>query len=235
VCSSDLHKVAGENYRFAMPEAAIGFFPDVGATHFLTRMPGQIGLYLELTGVQIGRADAYSLGLLTHCIDAGEFDNIQNSMSEADPIDPVLDSRHVDPGPSELMAMQATIDRHFSGASVEDILGSLKNATGEDAAWAKETAARIDKNSPLSLKVAFHQLRKCGQPALEAALELDACLAHHFLTGDEVYEGIRSLLIDKDGAPNWPHSTLEDVSDEIVEAMFEPPASGAFKPTNPFA
>lgn len=229
------HKVAGENYRFAMPEAAIGFFPDVGATHFLTRMPGQIGLYLALTGAQIGRADAYALGLLTHCINEGEFNKIQAAMCEADPIDPVLDGRHVDPGPSGLLEMQTTIDRHFGGDSVEDIVHSLNDATGSEAGWARDTAARIGKNSPLSLKVAFHQLRKCGQPSLEAALALDACLAHHFLTGDEVYEGIRSLLIDKDGKPKWAHSTLNEVSDDMVEAMFDPPETGEFKPINPFA
>lgn len=229
------HKVAGENYRFAMPEAAIGFFPDVGASYFLTRMPGQIGLYLALTGAQIGRADAYALGLLTHCIDADEFDTIQAAMCEADPIDPVLDGRHVNPGLSELLEMQATIDRHFGGGTVEEIIQSLNNAAGSQNGWAKDTAARMEKNSPLSLKVAFHQLRRCGQPSLEAALELDALLASHFLTGEEVYEGIRSLLIDKDGQPKWPHSTLKEVSDDMVEAMFEPPESGGFKPVNPFA
>jgi len=229
------HKVAGENYRFAMPEAAIGFFPDVGATHFLTRMPGRIGLFLALTGTQIGRADAYALGLLTHCIDKSEFDAIQMAMSEADPIDPVLDKRHVDPGPSGLLEMQERIDRHFGGNSVEDIIGSLNDATGEESAWARDAAGRMDKNSPLSLKVAFHQLRKCGQPSLESALALDARLAHHFLTGDEVYEGIRSLLIDKDGKPKWAQSTLKEVSDDIVEAMFEPLETGDFKPINPFA
>ena len=229
------HKVAGENYRFAMPEAAIGFFPDVGATHFLTRMPGQIGLYLALTGAQIGRADAYALGLLTHCIDASEFDTIQAAMCEADPIDPVLDGRHVDPGRSDLLEMQATIDRHFGIGSVEDIIESLKDATGSEAGWARDAAARMDKNSPLSLKVAFHQLRRCGQPSLEAALALDARLAHHFLTGDEVYEGIRSLLIDKDGKPKWSHSTVNEVSDDMVEAMFEPAETVEFKPINPFA
>ena len=156
-------------------------------------------------------------------------------MSEADPIDPVLDERHKDPGPSELLEMRAAIDEHFCRNSVEDIIASLKDATGENAAWARDTAAIMGKNSPLSLKVAFHQLRKCGQPTLETALELDACLAHHFLTGDEVYEGIRSLLIDKDGAPEWRHSKLEDVSDDMVGEMFELPVSGRFKPLNPFA
>ena len=123
------HKVAGENYSLAMPEVRIGFFPDVGATFFLPRLPGQIGLYLALTGNAIDRADAYALGLLTHCIDASEFDAICDAMSDAEPIDPVLDSRHVDPGPSELLKMQYQIDRHFSHASVEDILASLDSAT----------------------------------------------------------------------------------------------------------
>lgn len=229
------HKVAGANYRFAMPETAIGFFPDVGATHFLTRMPGQIGLYLALTGAQIGRADAYALGLLTHCIDEGEFDAIQAAMSDADPIDPVLDERHEDPGPVELLEFKEIIDRHFSCDSVEDIIDSLNDARGEESAWARDKARLIGKNSPLSLKVAFHQLRKCGQPSLEAALVLDTLLAHHFLTGEEMYEGIRSLLIDKDGKPKWSHSTLKDVSDDMVEAMFEPLESVGFKPINPFA
>ncbi len=228
------HKVAGENYRFAMPEAAIGFFPDVGATHFLTQMPGQIGLYLALTGVQIGRADAFALGLLTHCIGKSEFPSIQKAMCEADPIDPVLDERHMNPGSSELLDIQATIDRHFGCGSVEDIIASLNDATGKEAAWAKDTAGRIGKNSPLSLKVAFHQLRKCGQPSLEAALELEARLAYRFLTGDELYEGIRALLIDKDLEPDWPHSSLNSVGNDLVEAMFEPLETHKFKPINPF-
>lgn len=228
------HKVAGENYRFAMPEATVGFFPDVGATWFLPRMPGRIGLYLGLSGNQIDRADAYSLGLLTHCIDAREFDAIRAAMCEADPIDPVLDERHVDPGASELLRMREEIDRHFAGDCVEEILSSLESATGPRAEWARETAAKIRKNSPLSLKVAYWQICRSPSPTLEDALELEGRIARHFLTGEEFYEGVRALLIDKDKSPQWSPSALEDISEERVEAYFAPAEEGAFRPINPF-
>lgn len=228
------HKVAGENYRFAMPEAGIGFFPDIGATHFLTQMPGQIGLYLALTGNQIDRSDAYALGLLTHCIDASEFDVITASMCDADPIDPVLDGRHQDPGPSKLLEIQDQIDQYFSHDSVEEILEALENTKGVSSTWASETAQAIRKCSPLSLKVAFRQMRNSGQPTLEEALELDGRIAYSFLSGDEFYEGIRALLIDKDGKPNWSPSTLQEVSDELVQGYFEPSGKDGFKLVNPF-
>ena len=228
------HKVAGENYRFAMPEAAIGFFPDVGATWFLPRMPGQTGLYLALTGNQIDRADAYALGLLTHCIDGQEFDAIRTAMCEADPIDPALDERHVDPGPSNLLQKQEDIDRHFAGDSVEEILSALDGETGSCADWARETAAKVRKNSPVSLKVAYWQVRRTGNLSLEDALELEGRIARHFLTGEEFYEGVRALLIDKDKSPKWSPSELKDISDEMVEAYFAPAGTSAFRPINPF-
>lgn len=229
------HKVGGEKYRFAMPEVGIGFFPDVGASYFLPRLPGYIGLYLALTGEQIGRDDAYALGLLTHCIDSGEFPAILEGMTEADPIDPVLDSRHVDPGPSPLLAMQDTIDRHFSLQSVEEILQSLDDADKDHAGWAKKTKDSITANAPFSLKVAFHQVRKTGKPTLENALTLDARIAYTFLTGNDFYEGVRALLIDKDGKPSWSPAMLTEVSDESVAACFEPRKEVTFKPINPFA
>ena len=52
------HRIAGDRYLFAMPEVGIGFFPDVGATYALPRLPGQAGLWLGLTGARIRRADA---------------------------------------------------------------------------------------------------------------------------------------------------------------------------------
>src|SRR5450631_2878675 len=51
-------RIVGEHTRIAMPEVAIGFFPDVGASYFLSRLPGCLGSYLALTGVQVRGADA---------------------------------------------------------------------------------------------------------------------------------------------------------------------------------
>ena len=42
------HCVAGEGYKFAMPQVGIGFLPDIGGTYFLPRLLGWTGLYLAL-------------------------------------------------------------------------------------------------------------------------------------------------------------------------------------------
>ena len=45
-------RVATERAVFAMPEVGIGFFPDVGGTYFLPKLPGQLGHYLGLSGAR---------------------------------------------------------------------------------------------------------------------------------------------------------------------------------------
>ena len=50
-------RVATENTVFAMPETKIGYAPDVGASFFLSRLDGEIGTYLAMTGNTLeGRA-----------------------------------------------------------------------------------------------------------------------------------------------------------------------------------
>src|SRR5256885_1947960 len=60
------HRVAGDRFSFAMPEVGIGFFPDVGATWFLPRMPGELGTWCALTGDRLRAADAVAAGIATH-------------------------------------------------------------------------------------------------------------------------------------------------------------------------
>lgn len=50
-------RIATENTLFAMPETKIGYCPDVGATFFLSRLDGEIGTYLGLTGESISGRD----------------------------------------------------------------------------------------------------------------------------------------------------------------------------------
>ena len=109
------HRVAGERYRFAMPETGIGLFPDDGVSWAFARMPDEIGMYLALTGRAIGRADAYRLGLVTHCISGRELRR-DPGRDGAMPIRSirVLDRRHEDPGPGELDALRPAIARCFS-------------------------------------------------------------------------------------------------------------------------
>jgi enoyl-CoA hydratase/carnithine racemase len=216
------HRVAGEGYRFAMPETLIGLFPDVGVCHVFARLPDHIGLYLGLTGRTIERADAYELGLLTHTIPSGKFAEIKTEIADTWPVDTVLDSRQEDPGEGELVPYRETISRCFSAPTVEEIVARLEFETGSAQVWAQETADELKRRSPISLKVTHRHIREARNRDLRETLTLDYRLACRFLEGRDFYEGVRASLIDKDGTPVWCPKRLEDVTASMVEAYFSP-------------
>lgn len=228
------HKVAGERYRFAMPETAIGLFPDVGVAWPLSRLPHSIGMYLGLTGRSIGAADAYALGLLTHCIPAARFEEIKSALIDTWPVDTVLDDRHVDPGPGELHRYAPLIESCFSAPNVEEIIVRLAGIVGTDRAWAQAVIGDLKARSPLSLKVTHRHIRDAHALDLRATLAVDYRLACRFLDGHDFYEGVRAALIDKDGNPKWQPATLEEVTDAMVEKYFAPAgADELILPTRP--
>ena len=214
------HRVAGEAYRFAMPETAIGLFPDVGAAWVLSRLHDAIGMYLGLTGRSIGRADAYALGLLTHCIPVQHFEEIKAALIDTWPVDPLLDERHVDPGPRELERYAEPIAHCFSAASVGEILDRLAGIDDENRTWADGVIGDLKSRSPLSLKVTHRHIREARAFDLRQTLQVDYRLACRFLDGQDFYEGVRAALIDKDNAPWWQPARLDDVTPAMVEDYF---------------
>jgi enoyl-CoA hydratase len=181
-----------------------------------------MGLYLGLTGRTIGRADAYALGLATHCIAARHFDAIKADIAEAWPVDPALDDRHEDPGPPELAPYASIIDECFSAPSVEEIVARLEAVGGSTQAWAQAVAADLRRRSPLSLKITHRHIREAGARDLRQTLQVDYRLACRLLEGHDFFEGVRAVLIDKDGAPRWQPARLEDVTQDMVDACFAP-------------
>ncbi len=216
------HRVAGERYRFAMPETAIGLFPDDGVSWAFARMPDEIGMYLALTGRVVGRADAYRLGLATHCIPARRFAEIHAALSAADTVDPLLDVRHEDPGPGELEALRPALARCFSQDSVEGIIERLQAERGTMATWSEGVVKDLLARSPTSLKITHRLVRRARRLDLRDTLKHDFRLACRCLEGHDFYEGVRAALVDRDRAPKWQPPRLEEVSDAMVDAYFAP-------------
>lgn len=217
------HRVAGQGYRFAMPETLIGYFPDCGVAHAFARMPHGLGRYLGLIGRSIGRADALALKLVTHCIPASKFDEIETHLAAADPVDPVLDSRHVDPGPSPLMAEGHRIERFFgTGYDLAETVRRLKAAKGADMAFAEATLAELARRSPLALAVTDRMIREAARLDIRGALIQDGRLAHRFAGLADFWEGVRAFLVEKDQAPRWNPARLEDVTPAMIDAFFAP-------------
>ncbi len=209
-----------------MPETGIGFFPDIGATWFLSRCPGRIGLYLALTGARLRAADMRHAGLATHYVPAGRLGALLKMLKAGSrsglggpKLAVMIGNLAADPGPSELDAHQAEIDRCFAADGVEDILAAL---AAEDSEWAHETTAAMAAKSPTSLKVAARQISGGGELDFDAALRREYRLSRRFMAGDDFFEGVRAAVIDKDRQPAWRPDRLEAVTDAAVTAYFAP-------------
>jgi enoyl-CoA hydratase len=217
------HRVAGENYRFAMPETGLGLFPNNGLAHTFARMPKDIGMYLALTGDSVGPADAFHLGLVTHCIAAGEFVAITAALADADPVDPVVDARHVDPGSGPLLALGDVITRCFGAGTVVEIAARLARETGPHAAWAAATRERLLACSPTALVVAHRLIREASAMELRDVLELEHALICRMMELPDLHAGVRARLGKTGEAPRWRPGRLEDVSPATIDAIFSAP------------
>ncbi|MDZ4841194.1 MAG: enoyl-CoA hydratase/isomerase family protein [Hyphomicrobium aestuarii] len=221
------HRVGGPKYKFAMPETAIGLFPDVGMAHALARMPNQIGLYLGLTGLPIGRADAFALGLLTHCIEAEHYSTIEAGLADAQTVDPLLDKLHRDPGPGgELSTRAVSIADWFASTSVAGILAALGADADAGDEFARATRDTLRTRSPLALAVTLRHIRDAAGLDLRQTLQVDYRLASRFLGSHDFPEGVRAALIDKDHTPQWRPASIADVTDDMLDDLFAPLPAG---------
>ena len=227
------HRIATERTLFAMPETGIGLFPDVGATHFLNRCPGQIGRYLGLTGARLHAADTLYCGFATHIVPHERIAELVAALDgtiwvagrERRQVDGLLARFAPNPDPAPLAALQLAIDRCFSGGTVEEILDVLvaeAAAGGVHAGWAAETRAGLLTKSPTSLKITWRQLTIGRAYDLDAALALEYRLTQHVMAAHDFYEGVRATLIDKDQQPRWQPATLAEVTEDMVDAYFAP-------------
>lgn len=215
------HRVAGEQYKLAMPETAIGLFPDVGVAHVFAQLPWPMGLYLGLTGRTIERADALWLGLATHCISARRFPEIESALADATPVDPLLDHLHETQEIGPLQKDWALIRDYFSPDTLMAIITKLERATGVGAEWAGQTLNNLRARSPMSLAVTDRHIRAARKLDLRQTLLQDFRLACRCLDASDFHEGVRAVLIDKDGKPEWNPATLEQVDEAVVESYFQ--------------
>lgn len=219
------YRVATERTLYAMPETAIGLFPDVGGGYFLPRMPGNLGTYLGLTGFRLKGRDVHKAGVATHFVESKNIEELEGDLvkckNSAD-IDKTLykySSLSKDTSEFVLQPHLKQIEKAFAGESVEEI---VKNLHAEGSEWAMSTLKLISKMSPTSLKITLHQLRLGKTMNLRECLQMEFRLAAHCCIDSDFKEGVRALLIDKDQQPKWKPETIEKVSPEHVNRFFLP-------------
>jgi enoyl-CoA hydratase/carnithine racemase len=246
-------RIAGDRTRMAMPETAIGFFPDVGASYFLSRLAGSLGTYLALTGVQIRAADAVYAGLADVYLPRAAVDALETELgalkwpaegggaateggraamnAARTAIEALVRGLSQVPPAAPLAALRPAIDLHFAADSVPGMLRSLESESRpEFLEWATQTVDLINTRSPTMLAVTLRQLQRGKSMSLAECFRMELGLVRHCFTQGDFIEGVRAMIIDKDNAPVWHPRFIDEVTDDAVAAMFTDPWAGARHP-----
>lgn len=212
--------IATERTMLAMPETGLGLVPDVGGGWFLPRLPGEVGMYLALTGDRLKAAETCALGITKGTVPSEKLEPLINSLAgDASGIDATLAEFYQDPGPGKLDPYLDKINDIFAKDSVEDILEGLE-ADGSE--WALTWFGRLLKKAPTSMKVTFEQIRRGRDlESFRENMKMEYRIVNHTILGHDFYEGVRAILIDKDNNPKWLPASLAEVSDETVARHFE--------------
>ncbi|KAI0317463.1 ClpP/crotonase [Amylostereum chailletii] len=239
-------KVATEKTLFAMPETKIGYFPDVGASYFLSRLDGELGTYLALTGTTLAGRAVFELGMATHFISSSRVPILLDRLATLEEptfgkINRILEDLHherepEDPATPLTGEVRTALDSSFSRRTVEEIIVALQKhadtgATPEVVQWAKDTLATLELRSPTSLKVALLAIRKGKSQSLFDAYKMELRIATAYCNGatPDFNTGVTTVILNKDqiSRPQWSPGSLKEVNIADLEKKFfqEAPSS----------
>ncbi len=222
-------RVVTERSRLGMPEVAIGYFPDVGGSYFLSRIPGELGTYLGISGVQIEAADALYCGLadwsmnssmlprLDHMLDhlkwkSTPLKDLQGAMAK-------LGTQRLPSPPLE--ALRPAIDHFFGLPDLPGIIEQLQQVTIADThQWALNTADLMHSHSPLAMAVTLEMIRRGRHLSLQACFAMELHLDRLWFEHGDLIEGVRALIIDKDRKPQWNPPSVQALDAGHVQRFF---------------
>jgi len=217
------HAIGTERLIFAMPETTIGFFPDVGSTYFLSRLPHHFGLYLGLTGDHISYSDAYYLGLVRYVISQNTIEQCIQSLSVTSLLDnanvnDIIQSLSIHVPRSNLLDHLDEVDACFSKNSIDEVIESLVTIASP---WTLKIADILKTKSPMSLKITFAAINNAKNLSFDDCMKMEEKLMRHCLKGHDFFEGVRAALIDKDRSPKFNPANLQQISPAVVEEYFK--------------
>ena len=206
------YRIVTDTTKFAMPETAIGFFPDVGGSYFLSRLKNNIGLLLGLTGYILNANEILSLELGTHYCPINELDNLIDEYISKGTINNFIKTPLDN---SSILINTNLISECFNG-NIQDILNKIKNSSLNDKLY-----QNIINKCPMSLFVTNELIKKGRKKSLKECLEMEFNLSQKMVYRNDFSQGIDAVLISKTHKPKWNPELLEDINLNEVESFFE--------------
>ena len=208
-------RLATEKVKLAMPETAIGFFPDVGGSYFLSRLSKGIGLYLGLTGYVLNATEIFSFGLATHFERSNKVSSIQQEYINSGKLP---DTKQIPSKPLKILEYQDFIQSTFHG----DLLVIMDRLKHSDLSFAKKTYAHLFNRCPMSLAVTTELLNRAEHLSLKECLKMEYQLSQHIVYRNDFNEGVNNVLVNKKHNPKWNPSTINDIDFKEVKILFDP-------------
>ncbi|MFN2360480.1 MAG: enoyl-CoA hydratase/isomerase family protein [Marinobacter sp.] len=235
ILSASRYRLVTPDIKLAMPEISIGLFPDVGASWFLNRLPGRLGLFMGLTGARLNTSDALRVGLADMAILPEQAESLIARLQEERwageaAVDDnrlfrlIKQMEHPDyralPN-SELALHEQTIARLSAGDELPDIVDNLLSADIEGDWW-QACMDNLRGGCPVTAWLVWTQLKKAQQMSLKDVFRMELAMATRCTRRPDLREGIRARLIEKDNRPDWSFKTVAEVPQSIVEEHFLP-------------
>ena len=209
------YRIATEKTKFAMPETAIGFFPDVGASFFLSKLSKGIGLFIGLTGNIINARDVMELGLATHYFPS-KF--IPKTIEEFMQTGKINISNQYPEMKSEIKENENFIEDIFQN-DLKYIYKKLKNSKND---FGKKIYLHLLNRCPMSLATTVKLINNAKIKTLSQCLEMEYQLCQHMVYRNDFNNGVDAVLISKTHKPKWNPPSIEKINYEEVDKMFEP-------------
>ncbi|TVU31583.1 hypothetical protein EJB05_23273 [Eragrostis curvula] len=217
-------RVATDNMVFAMPETALGHFPDIRASYFLSRLPGFYGEYVGLAGARLDGAEMLACGLATHFVHSNNLMLLVTLIHYelfATVFCQVGQLWHMGVVHSRLKRL-SFLEESLKKVDTSDPFAEQEASNSADE-WVAATINSLKKASPTSLKISLRSIREGRTQSVGECLRREYRMICHVMRGDfsrDFFEGCRATLIDKDRNPKWMPARLEQVYDEAVEKYF---------------
>ncbi|EJC6992764.1 enoyl-CoA hydratase/isomerase family protein [Vibrio parahaemolyticus] len=224
------HRVAETTTRFAMPEIKIGLYPDVGATYFLNQLPKHLALFLSLTACQINATDMKALGLSQWIAKPESKQALLDLLASVswkgeaninEKIATTLRSLQVDEPSEGMLLPHAELIEQLCTGDLPTVVEAISSVDVDDK-WFINAQKAMHYGSPLSLNITYQQLTQYQKLSLKACFDMEFNLTLRCGLEGDFREGVRALIIDKANQPNWIHSSVSEVTPQVLERFFAP-------------